>query len=75
MAFGKSRKSLAGASATSSKGPQARGANPFEADVFGIPSSGQVLVSDLTTFDPAGRRPIEHSRFTWPQGAVRPIED
>lgn len=53
---------------------RARGANPFEAEVFAIADAAQVLVSHLTVFDPAGR-PVEHSRFTWPQDAVRLTED
>ena len=53
---------------------RARGANPFEAKVFAIAGGAQVLVSHLTTLDPAGQ-PIEHSRFTWPHDAVRLTED
>lgn len=53
---------------------RARGANPFEAEVLGIPDGAQVLVSHLTTLD-AGDRPVEHSRFTWPHDAVRLTED
>lgn len=49
---------------------RARRSNPFEADVFGIPDGTTVLVAHLTTYD-AGRRPIEHSRYTWPTDAVR----
>jgi DNA-binding GntR family transcriptional regulator len=49
---------------------RARGANPFEADTFGIADGTTVFVSHLTTYD-AGRRPIEHSRFAWPTDAVR----
>lgn len=49
---------------------RARGANPFEAEAFGIPDGTTVFVSHLTTYDPK-RRPIEHSRYTWPTDAVR----
>lgn len=49
---------------------RARGANPFEATAFGIPDAHTVLVAHLTTYD-AERRPIEHSRYTWPTDAVR----
>jgi DNA-binding GntR family transcriptional regulator len=49
---------------------RARGANPFEADTFGIPDGTTVFVSHLTTYD-AKRRPIEHSRYTWPTDAIR----
>jgi DNA-binding GntR family transcriptional regulator len=49
---------------------RARGANPFEADTFGIPGGTTVFVSHLTTYDIADR-PIEHSRFAWPTDAVR----
>lgn len=53
---------------------RARGANPFEAEVFGIPDGAQVLVCHLTTTDAAGR-PIEHTRFAWPHDVVRLTED
>lgn len=53
---------------------RARGANPFEAETFRIPDGAQVLVSHLTTLDPADQ-PIEHSRFAWPHDAVRLTED
>ena len=49
---------------------RARGANPFEANTFGIPDGTTVFVTHLTTYD-AKRRPIEHSRYTWPTDAVR----
>jgi GntR family transcriptional regulator len=49
---------------------RARGANPFEAGCFGLTSGTAVLVSHLTTCDPAGR-PVEHSRYAWPTDAVR----
>ena len=49
---------------------RARRANPFEADVFGIPDATIVFVSHLTTYD-TERRPIDHSRYTWPIDAVR----
>ena len=53
---------------------RARGANPFEADVFGIAGGTTVFVSHLTTYD-AHRSPIEHSRFAWPTDAVRMSEE
>jgi DNA-binding GntR family transcriptional regulator len=53
---------------------RARGANPFEAEVFGIADGGQVLVCHLTTTDASGS-PIEHSRFAWPHDVVRLTED
>jgi DNA-binding GntR family transcriptional regulator len=53
---------------------RARGANPFEAEVFGIPDGAQVLVCHLTTTDATGS-PIEHSRFAWPHDAIRLAED
>jgi DNA-binding GntR family transcriptional regulator len=56
--------------ATVLQNTRARGANPFEAAIFGIPDATTVLVSHLTTYD-ACRRPIEHSRFAWPTDAVR----
>ncbi len=59
--------------ATVLQNTRARGANPFEADTFGIPDSTTVFVSHLTTYD-ARRRPIEHSRYTWPTDAVRMTE-
>ncbi len=49
---------------------RARGANPFEADTFAIPDGTTVVVTHLTTYD-AARRPVEHSRYTWPTDAVR----
>jgi GntR family transcriptional regulator len=49
---------------------RARRANPFEADAFGIPDATIVLVAHLTTYDKR-RRPIEHSRYTWPTDAAR----
>lgn len=49
---------------------RARRANGFEADAFGIPDGTIVLVAHLTTYD-AQRRPVEHSRYTWPTDAVR----
>jgi GntR family transcriptional regulator len=49
---------------------RARRANPFEADAFGIPDATIVFVAHATTYD-AQRRPIEHSRYTWPTDAVR----
>jgi len=49
---------------------RARGANPFESDVLGIPDAAAVLVAHLTTYD-AARHPIDHSRYTWPTDAVR----
>jgi GntR family transcriptional regulator len=49
---------------------RARGANPFEAEAFGLPSGTTVFVTHLTTYD-RERRPIEHSRYTWPTDAVR----
>lgn len=60
--------------ATVQQKTRARGANPFEAEVFAIPDAAQILVSHLTAFNPAGR-PVEHSRFAWPQDAVRLTED
>ena len=56
--------------ATVLQNTRARGANPFEADAFGIPDGTRVFVTHLTTYD-AQRRPIEHSRYTWPTDAVR----
>jgi DNA-binding GntR family transcriptional regulator len=49
---------------------RARRANPFEAEAFGIPDATIVFVAHATTYD-ARRRPIEHSRYTWPTDAVR----
>lgn len=49
---------------------RARGSTPFEADAFGIPGGTTVFVTHLTTYD-AQRRPMEHSRYTWPTNAVR----
>jgi len=49
---------------------RARNANPFEAEALGIPDRTPVLVAHATTYD-AHRRPIEHSRYTWPRDAVR----
>ena len=49
---------------------RARRANPFEAEELAIPDATTVLVAHLTTYD-AARRPIEHSRHTWPTDAVR----
>lgn len=49
---------------------RARRANPFEADAFGIPDGTTVFVAHLTTYD-AERRPVDHSRFTWPTDAVK----
>ena len=53
---------------------RARRANPFEADVFGLPDGTKVFVAHLTTYD-AQHRPIEHSRYTWPTDAVRITDD
>jgi GntR family transcriptional regulator len=60
--------------ATVRQNTRARGANPFEAETFGIPGGTTVFVSHLTTYD-AARRPIEHSRFAWPTDAVRMSDD
>lgn len=60
--------------ATVQQKTRARGANPFEAEAFTIADGAQVLVTHLTTFD-AAERPIDHTRFTWPQDAVRLAED
>jgi GntR family transcriptional regulator len=49
---------------------RARRANPFEAGVFGLADGTTVLVAHLTTYD-TQRRPVEHSRYTWPTDAVR----
>ncbi len=49
---------------------RARGANPWEAETLGIPDKTAVLVTHATLYD-AQRRPIEHSRYTWPTDAVR----
>jgi DNA-binding GntR family transcriptional regulator len=49
---------------------RARGANPWEAEVFGIPDKTTVLVTHATLYD-RDRRPIEHSRYTWPTDAAR----
>ena len=49
---------------------RARGANPFEAEAFGIPDGTKVFVAHLTLYD-ADRRPIEHSRYAWPTDAIR----
>jgi GntR family transcriptional regulator len=56
--------------ATVLQNTRARGANPFEADTFGIPGGSTILVTHLTTYD-AKRRPIEHSRYAWPTDAIR----
>lgn len=56
--------------ATVLQNTRAWGANPFEADAFGIPDGTAVFVTHLTTYD-AKRRPVEHSRYTWPTDAVR----
>jgi DNA-binding GntR family transcriptional regulator len=53
---------------------RARGANPFEAALFGIPGGTTVLVSHLTTYT-AGHQPLEHSRYAWPTDAVRLSDD
>ncbi len=49
---------------------RARRANPFEAEAFGIPDATIAFVAHLTTYD-AQRRPIEHSRYTWPTDTIR----
>ena len=49
---------------------RSRRANPFEADVLGVPGASMVFVTHATTYD-AQRRPVEHSRYTWPTDAVR----
>jgi GntR family transcriptional regulator len=49
---------------------RARRANPFEAEVFGMPDGSKVFVAHLTTYD-ARHHPIEHSRYAWPTDAVR----
>jgi DNA-binding GntR family transcriptional regulator len=49
---------------------RARGANPFQAEVFGIPDATKVFVAHLTLYDD-GRHPIEHSRYAWPVEAIR----
>jgi DNA-binding GntR family transcriptional regulator len=53
---------------------RARGANPFEAEVFGVPGGTALFVTHLTTYD-AERRPIEHSRYAWPTNAIRMSEE
>jgi GntR family transcriptional regulator len=49
---------------------RARGANPFEAEVFGVTDGTKVFVAHLTTYT-AEHRAIEHSRYAWPADAVR----
>ena len=49
---------------------RARRSNPFESEAFGIPDATTVCVAHLTTYD-TQRRPIDHSRYTWPTDAVR----
>jgi DNA-binding GntR family transcriptional regulator len=49
---------------------RARGANPWEAEVLGIPDTTIVLVTHATLYD-GRRRPVEHSRYTWPTDAAR----
>lgn len=49
---------------------RARGANPWEAEVFGVPDKTKVLVTHVTLYE-RNRRPIEHSRYTWPTDAAR----
>ena len=49
---------------------RARAANPWEADALGIPDKTIVLVTHATLYDEQ-RRPVEHSRFTWPTDAAR----
>ncbi len=49
---------------------RARGANPFEAEAFGLPDGTKIFVAHLTLYD-ADRRPIEHSRYAWPTDAIR----
>jgi GntR family transcriptional regulator len=49
---------------------RARNANPWEAEVFGIPDKTTVLVTHATLYD-RDRRPVEHSRYTWPTDAAR----
>jgi GntR family transcriptional regulator len=49
---------------------RARGANPFEAGVFGIPGGTKVFVAHLTLYD-EDQHPIEHSRYAWPVEAIR----
>jgi GntR family transcriptional regulator len=60
--------------ATVLQNTRARGANPFEAEVFGIAGGTALFVTHLTTYDAAGR-PIEHSRYAWPTDAVRMSEE
>jgi DNA-binding GntR family transcriptional regulator len=49
---------------------RARGANPWEAGALGIPDTTIVLVTHATLYD-GQRRPVEHSRYTWPTDAAR----
>lgn len=49
---------------------RARRANPFETAALGLPDAAVVVVAHLTTYDEQ-RRPIDHSRWTWPTDAVR----
>lgn len=49
---------------------RARGANPFEATILGLAVGTKVVVAHLTTYD-ENRRPVEHSRWSWPVDAVR----
>jgi DNA-binding GntR family transcriptional regulator len=49
---------------------RARRANPFETDALGLADAATVVVAHLTTYDDQ-RRPIDHSRWTWPTDAVR----
>ncbi|HVB43031.1 MAG TPA: GntR family transcriptional regulator [Streptosporangiaceae bacterium] len=60
--------------ATVLQNTRARGANPFEADVFGVPGGTALFVAHLTTYD-REHRPVEHSRFAWPVDAVRMSEE
>ena len=49
---------------------RARRANPFETTALGLPDAAVIVVAHLTTYDEQ-RRPIDHSRWTWPTDAVR----
>ncbi|HVB43025.1 MAG TPA: GntR family transcriptional regulator [Streptosporangiaceae bacterium] len=53
---------------------RARGANPFEAQAFGLPAGTVIFVTHLTAYD-GQHRPAEHSRFAWPADAVRMSEE
>jgi len=65
------RRSLAAQSPTVLQHTPRASREPVRVGGLGIPDATIVFVAHATTLPTAQRRPIEHSRYTWPTDAVR----